>query len=57
MKIEWDKPIEVTKSQYEKAMVDFSTLIAGRKEGGKFYIKLWFMQYKTRLAILLHNTK
>lgn len=34
-------PIEVTAEQYRMIMVDYAGCAAGRKEDGKFYVKLW----------------
>lgn len=45
MNIEYDKPIEVNEVQYNHIMHRYSGIVAGRKEGGKFFIKVWFMKY------------
>ena len=55
--IKYDVPIEVTKTQYEYIMRQFSQLVAGRIEGGKYYIKLWGMKYKDYLIKVLEQVK
>lgn len=39
--IEYDKPIEVTKEQYEIIANTFKGLIAHKVELGRYYIKSW----------------
>lgn len=45
MKIDYDKPIEVTEKQYHYLMGNFGGIVAGRKENNKFFIKVWLMKY------------
>lgn len=45
LNIVYDKPIEVTEKQYKKLMTSFSGIVAGRIEGGKYFIKVWLMSY------------
>ena len=56
-KIELEKniPIEVSKEQYNKAKKAFSGIIAHRKDGDKYYIKLMLGKYKDQLEFLLNN--
>ena len=54
--IEYDKPIEVTQNQYNKALNYFAGIVAGRIEKGKFYIKLWIPKYKSYLEDFLQKT-
>ena len=37
--------VEVTEEQYKKLMHDFRGIVAGRKDGDKYYIKMMIMQY------------
>ena len=53
IQIIYDTPIEVTKSQYDKAMSTLRGAVAGQEMDGKFFIKLWFMRYKKKLAQIL----
>jgi len=53
MEIQYDKSIEVTESQYNACMSRLDGYVAGRKENGKFYIKIWFMKYKYLLEAIL----
>ena len=43
--IQYDTPIEVNMSQYYNIMHRCNGIVAGRKAGGKFYIKVWLMKY------------
>ncbi len=43
--IKYDTPIEVTKSQYNTLMNKFSGVVCGLEDNGKYYIKVWLMQY------------
>ncbi len=45
MEIKYDTPIEVTKKQYERLMEQFAGAVAGREWEGKYFIKVWLMQY------------
>lgn len=47
----YDIPVEVTELQFCKMMNEFSGMIAGRQdeETGKYYIKLWGMNYKLKI--------
>lgn len=47
--LKYDASVEVSKEQYLMAKVKYAGIIAHRKENGKYYIKLWFMQYKDKL--------
>ncbi len=59
MKIEYDKPIEITKEQYNFLYFKsyFSSLLAFRQEGDKYFIKLWSMKYKDYLDKILNKEK
>lgn len=46
IKIKYNQPIEVSKIQYNTIMVDFKGVCAGLVKDGKYFIKVWFMQYK-----------
>lgn len=45
IEIKYDTPIEVTEKQYKRLMNECSGIVAGRQEGGRFYIKVWAMRY------------
>jgi len=45
MKIEYDKPIEVTQTQYNLLRSRFAGVVAYRKANGKYYVKVWMMSY------------
>jgi hypothetical protein len=45
MEIKYNTPIEVTEKQYRKLMTECAGIVAGRKENGKYYIKVWLMKY------------
>jgi hypothetical protein len=59
MNIELDKPIEVTSNQYKKIVSVFEGLIAHRYDSklNKYYIKLWFGNYKNHLLNFLTDPK
>lgn len=57
MIIEYDKPVEVTESQYNKVIKVFAGLIAHRKTKEKFYIKYWGPFGKKELANYLQMTR
>lgn len=45
MEIKYNVPIEVDEVQYKRLMTKFSGIIAGRKDGNRYYIKVWLMKY------------
>lgn len=55
MQINYNEPIEVTKTQYQIAMDYLKGSIAGKIEDGKYYIKLWVMVNKPVLEIILNK--
>lgn len=54
MEITYNTQIEVTENQYNKLMHDFSGAIAGRKEEGKYFIKVLLMAYVDRIKKVLN---
>jgi hypothetical protein len=58
-KIQYDQQIEVTKNQYDAIVKLFSGLVAHRhdKEENKYYIKLWFMKYATKIKYVIDSVK
>lgn len=55
--IQYDKPIEVTKKQYDKLLVKCAGIVAHRIDNeGKYWIKVWFMQYKDMVQKILNET-
>lgn len=57
--ITFDKPIEVSKSQYRYLIKAFAGLIAHKKSKGKYYIKYWgpFGYGKKELAKYIGTNK
>ncbi len=55
--MEYNKPIEVTKKQYHSLMNNFGMVVAGRKEAGKFYIKIWLTKYSPQIKQYLYGNK
>ena len=53
MKIKYDTPIEVTKSQYNRLMTECDGVVAGQEKDGKFFIKVWLMKYKQMVLDIL----
>lgn len=52
--IKYNVPIEVTKRQYNTIMVDFKGVCAGLVKDGKYYIKVWFMEYKNDIQSIIN---
>lgn len=46
MEIQYNQPIEVTEAQYNRIMIHYSGICFGKKENGKFFIKLGMSKYK-----------
>lgn len=44
--IKYDQEFEVSEAQYNVIMNDLSGTCAGRKDNGKFFVKLWVMSCK-----------
>jgi len=55
MDIQEDSPIEVTKEQYLQIMNGRYTCgsCAGLEENGKYFIKVWFMDYVPQIKQIL----
>lgn len=53
MEILYNKPIEVTQTQYYEAMNNLQGVVAGRSENGRYYIKCWLMRYEPHIKTLL----
>ena len=54
-KLEYDKPYEVSEKLYHSLIVIFAGIIAHREEGGKYWIKLWAIQYRKQLEEFIEN--
>ena len=53
MMIKYDTPFEVSEKQYNLLMSKCDGWVAGREDGGKFFIKVWLMkqvEYIKRIA-------
>ena len=56
MTVEYDKPIEITKEQYALFTKEqFSGAVAHRQESGKFFIKVWIMEYAEIIEQILNQ--
>lgn len=55
MNILYDVPIEVTKEQHSAIKSKLAGCIAHRIENGRYYIKLWLIQYKQDLLNILND--
>lgn len=55
MKIELDTPIEVSETQYYILMHNMQGVIAGRKDGDRYFIKCWLMRYKNIVEKIINN--
>lgn len=53
MEITPNIPIEVNERQYKAIMKDWSWVVAGRTESGKYFIKVWMMKYKSHILAIL----
>jgi hypothetical protein len=53
MDIKYDTPVEVTKKQHEYLRLNYPMIIAHSKVDGKFYIKLWNMNFKKEIESYL----
>ena len=49
MDIKYDTPIEVSKEQYKRLIIQFAGVIAHRNENGRYWIKIWLMRFKEKL--------
>ena len=49
MKINYDEPIEVNKEKYLLLTKKYAGIIAHREEEGKYFIRLWNMNFKKQL--------
>lgn len=57
MKIEYDTETEVSKEQYQYLIKNFAGVVAHRESEGKFYIKVWLMQYAKSIENFLNSKK
>lgn len=53
MVIKYNIPIEVNKQQYYLLIKHFSGIIAHKNKNGKFWIKVWFMEYADQIQLIL----
>ncbi len=56
MKIEYNKPIEVTQKQYGRIMTELKGVCAGKVENGRYYIKVWIMSWKKNVQLILETS-
>ena len=52
-KLKYNNPIEVTKNQYNIIMRDFKGICAGQIANGKYFIKIWLMEYKQEIQSII----
>jgi hypothetical protein len=55
MKIEYNKPIEVTQKQYGRIMTELKGVYAEKFENGKYFIKVWIMSCKKNVQWILET--
>jgi len=56
--MKYNVPVEVTKNQYFKVIVEFAGVIAHRiDDDGRYWIKLWWPKYKKELITFLNKIK
>ena len=55
MIIEYNKPIEVSQKQYSRIMTELKGVCAGKVENGKYYIKVWLMNWKSNVQWILET--
>lgn len=55
MKIEHNKPFEVTERHYHKIMGNFGGVVAGQKVDGKYYIKVWLMRFVPHIEKVINS--
>lgn len=55
MKVEYDKKIEVTKTQFLYLRKYYAGLIAYRDENGKYYIKVWHTRFAKEIEKYLEK--
>ena len=50
IKLEYNTPVEVTEQQHRRVTNRFRMIVAHRQdEAGKYWIKLWAMEYKAQV--------
>lgn len=54
-KVKLDEKIEVTESQYNQIMGGLAGTCFGKKENGKFYIKLGISKYKKEVEMIVNS--
>lgn len=52
----YDMPFEVTQRQYSAVMREYAGCVAGREHDGRFYLKIWIMQYARAIRSLISET-
>jgi hypothetical protein len=57
MKVNFDKPIEVSANQYGRIMTELKGVCAGRVEDGKYFIKVWLMSWSKNVEWILQTEK
>lgn len=55
--MQYDRPFEVTKSQYEKVMNHCKGIVAGRISDDRYFIKLWLMSHRNYVQRVLNSIK
>ncbi len=54
MKLEYDIPEEVTEKQFRALIPRCGGIICGRKEGDKYFIKLWLTKYREHIKKIIN---
>lgn len=53
IEIKYDVPFEVNEKQYNALVKHFDGILCHRKEGEKFFIKVWLMQHVKNIREVL----
>lgn len=57
IELKYDTPVEVTREQYKRVRDRFKMIVAHRRDGeGKYWIKLWGMEYKDDVEKVLNKS-
>lgn len=55
MNLYYNQPFEASQALYDKLRIRFKGIIAYRVENGKYYIKLWGIDYRKELEKFIEN--
>lgn len=55
MTIRYNTPIEVSEKHYRILVKEFAGVLCHKEKEGKFYIKVWLMQYSKYIKQVLNS--